>query len=131
MLRTNFLIFILVITISSFSLAQPKIDENPITIAANNDSITNNDLGKWYAVYNGVYLYGDKMNFEGCNNFGDVFEKMAKVRDVLQPSKSEEFGKAVNSIFEKYKTVPFDDNGKNQFLEDCNKVAVGIKGAID
>ena len=104
-----------------------------ITQAANEDSISNNDLAIWYSVYKSTYLYGTKFDFDGSKDFGVIFDKQRKVRDVLIPDKTVKFKVAVNDVFKKYEddTLKFDDNSKTKFLEECNSVAEGIRSAID
>lgn len=138
MLRRNFSIFIaiLLLTITA-SFAQNPLLKNEVVVqvkdAANADKITDSDLAIWYSVYNGTYLYCTKFDFGNSKDFGDVFDRQRKIRDKLLPSKTNTFGKTVNAVFEKYEAedLKFDDNSKNQFIEDLNKVSLGIKEAID
>lgn len=104
-----------------------------VTEAANLDKITNTDLSVWYSVYKSTYLYGTKFNFDNSNDFGIIFDKQRKVRDVLIPDKTDKFKAVINNIFKKYEddSLKFDDNSKNIFLEECNSVAEGIRAAID
>lgn len=102
-----------------------------VTEAANADSVSNEDLAIWYSIYRGTYLYGTKMNFDDANNFGIIFDKQRKVRDKLIPAKTDKLKTVVLSIVKKYEEENFDDNSKSKFLEDCNSIAKGLRGAID
>lgn len=139
MLQRNFLIFIatitLLITPNVFSYVQDDSPADAIAVAvrdaANEDKISNTDLGIWYSIYRGTYLYGAKMDFDGTEDFGVIFDKQRKVRDKMLPSKTDKFGKTINAYFDKYKTEKFDDNSKNELIETANSVAEGIRLAID
>lgn len=102
-----------------------------VTEAANTDSVSNEDLAIWYSVYRGTYLYGTKFNFDDSIDFGKVFDKQIKVRDKLVPSKTDKLKGVINSVFKKYEELPFDDNSKSKFLEECDSVAKGLRSAID
>ena len=139
MFRLNFLICIAILIGSTgnlFSFQNDKIID-PIAIAvtqaANEDKISNNDLAIWYSVYKSSYLYGTKFDFDGSKDFGVIFDKQRKVRDVLIPDKTVKLKIVVGDIFKKYEdnTLNFDDNSKSKFLEECNSVSIGLKNAID
>lgn len=102
-----------------------------VTEAANTDSVSNEDLAIWYSIYRGTYLYGTKFNFDDSIDFGKVFDKQIKVRDKLVPSKTDKLKGVINSVFKKYEELPFDDNSKSKFLEECDSVAKGLRSAID
>ena len=125
----------LVITFGGFALAQgpPAVDTvaSSVTEAANLDAVSNEDLAIWYSIYRGSYLYGTKFNFDGSTDFGKVFSKQVKVRDTLLPSKTDKLKGVINGVFKKYEELPFDDNSKNKFLEECDSVARGLRAAID
>lgn len=99
--------------------------------AANEDQISNKDLGIWYSIYKGTYLYGKEFDFEGQTDFGVIFDKQAAVRDKLLPNKTDKLKVAINSIFEKYKTLEYNDTNQSKFLEEVSSVAEGIKAGID
>jgi hypothetical protein len=128
-----FLASFVLLTVSVF--AQSPVDTNPVVIevrdAANADEVSNQDLGKWYSMYKGMYLYGTKFNFEGCNTFGDVESKLIKCRDKILPEKTKTFGAKLNSITKKYATLELTDDNKNKFLEDLNLICEGIKAGVD
>lgn len=135
MLRTNFLICIAALTLSVSSFAQNPINLNPIVVvikdAANADQVSNQDLGKWYSIYKGMYFYGTKFQFEGCNDFGDVEQKLIKCRDKILPEKTKTFGVEINKVTSKYKDLDFNDTNKDKFLEDLNLISEGVKAAVD
>ena len=121
---------------SLFSFQSDKVVDPiavAVTQAANEDKISNNDLAIWYSVYKSSYLYGTKFDFDGSKDFGVIFDKQRKVRDVLIPDKTVKLKVVVGNIFKKYEddTLNFDDNSKNKFLEECNSVSIGLKNAID
>ena len=99
--------------------------------AANEDQISNKDLGIWYSIYKGTYLYGKEFDFEGQTDFGVIFDKQVAVRDKLMPNKTDKFKGAINSIFEKYKELEYNDTNQSKFLEEVSSVADGIKAGID
>ena len=113
--------------------APPIVDNVAVVItgSANADEINNEDLAIWYSIYKGSELYGTKFNFDSKADFGVLFDKQRKVRDTLLPSKTKTLGVEINKVFLKYEELPFDDNSKNQFIEDCSSVARGLKAAID
>lgn len=135
MLRTNFLIFIAILTLAINSHAQSPVDTNTIVIevrdAANADGVSNQDLGKWYSIYKGLYIYGSKFDFEGCTTFGDVESKLVKCRDKILPEKTKTFGVKINSITKKYAALDLNDDNKNKLLEDLNLICEGIKAGVD
>lgn len=102
-----------------------------VTEAANTDSVSNEDLAVWYSIYRGTYLYGTKFNFDDSIDFGKVFDKQIKVRNALLPAKTEKLKVVINGVFKKYEELPFDDNSKSKFLEECDSVAKGLRDAID
>lgn len=102
-----------------------------VTEAANTDSVSNEDLAIWYSIYRGTYLYGTKFNLDNAVNFGVVFDKQIKVRDTLVPNKTGKLKDVINGVFKKYEELPFDDNSKSKFLEECDSIAKGLRGAID
>jgi hypothetical protein len=99
--------------------------------AANEDQISNKDLGIWYSIYKGTYLYGKEFDFEGQKDFGVIFDKQMSVRDKLMPNKTVKFKEAVNSVFEKYKELEYNDTNQSKFLEEVSSIADGIKAGID
>lgn len=115
--------------------AQSPIDTNPIVVevrdAANADEVSNQDLGKRYSMYRGMYLYGTQFNFEGCNTFGDIEAKLIKCRDKILPDKTKTLGAKINSIMKKYATLELTDDNKNKYLEDLNLVCEGLKAGVD
>lgn len=134
MFRASFLTFIVLLTTAVSNGFQPPVVDVvavSVTEAANADAVTNEDLATWYSIYRGSYLYGTKFNFDGAKDFGKVFAKQIKVRDTLLPAKTEKLKVVINGVFKKYEDVPFDDNSKNKFLEECDSVAKGLKNAID
>jgi hypothetical protein len=128
-----FLASFILLTVTTF--AQNPIDTNPIVVevrdAANTDEISNENLGKWYSMYRGMYIYGTKFNFDGCTTFGDVEAKLVKCRDKILPDKTKTFGAKLNSITKKYATLDLTDDNKNKFLEDLNLICEGIKAGVD
>lgn len=138
MFRARFLTCIAILTIATpFSLYADK-ENTPVdalavavTEAANADKISNEDLAIRYGIYRGTYIYGTKFNFDDTNDFGVIFDKQRKVRDKLVPDKTEKTKNLINSTFDKYKELPFDDNSKNKLLEECDSIAKGLRNAID
>jgi len=128
----KFILFFVLISGSVFGYQQEPTDiVASVKEAANADEISNEDLAIWYSIYRGTYLYGTKFDFDKAKDFGDIFDKQREIRDKLMPEKTKKFGPVINSIFLKYEELPFDDNNKNKFLEECNKVTEGIKAGID
>jgi hypothetical protein len=132
----HWIIAIVMVVTMPFALSDSKdtpVDSlaASVTEAANADNISNDDLAIRYSIYQGAYLYGTKFNFDDSTNFGVVFDKMTKIRNKLVPSKTEKTKEVINGILKKYEEMPFDDNSKSKFLEECNSIAKGIKDAID
>lgn len=121
------------LTPSLFSFYQPPVDPitSVITASANADGVSNTDLAIWYSIYHGTELYGTKFDFENAKGFGVLFDKQRKIRDKLLPDKTTTLGVEINKILKKYEEIPFDDNSKNQFIEECASIGRGIKAAID
>lgn len=128
-----FLASFILLTVTTF--AQNPIDTNPIVVevrdAANADNVSNQDLGKRYSMYRGMYLYGIHFNFEGCNTFGDVEAKLVKCRDKILPEKTNTLGAKINSIMKKYAELELNEDNKNKYLEDLNLVCEGLKAGVD
>jgi hypothetical protein len=128
-----FLASFILLTVTTF--AQNPIDTNPIVIevrdAANADNVSNQDLGKRYSMYRGMYLYGTHFDFEGCNTFGDVEAKLVKCRDKILPEKTSTLGAKINSIMKKYAELELNEDNKNKYLEDLNFVCEGLKAGVD
>jgi len=116
---------------SVFSYQDTASITQSIKDAANEDKVSNEDLAIFYSVYKGTYLYGTKFDFNGDKDFGVVFDKQRAIKAKLAPENAPKLGALINSLFLKYETLPFDDNNKNKFLEECNKVSEGIKAGID
>lgn len=141
-MRTNKIVALFIAICVVFGSASIDVfsffDETPVdpialsvTAAANEDAVNNSDLSAWYAIYRGSELYGSKFNFESKTDFGIIFDKQRKIRDTLLPSKTTTLGVTINNVFKKYEDMPFDDNSKNKFIEDCASIKNGIKAAID
>jgi hypothetical protein len=128
-----FLASFVLLTVTTF--AQNPIDTNVIVIevrdAANADNVSNQDLGKRYAMYRGMYLYGTHFDFEGCTTFGDIEAKLIKCRDKILPEKTSTLGAKINSIMKKYATLELNEDNKNKYLEDLNLVCEGLKAGVD
>ena len=126
---------VMLISASFLFVAAGPLTENPTVVAikdaANADLVSNQDLGKWYSIYKGMYFYGTKFQFEGCNDFGDVEQKLVKCRDKILPEKTKTFGVTINTVTAKYKDLEFNDDNKNKLLEDLNLIAEGIKAGVD
>ena len=134
MFRASFLICIALLTTAVSNGFQPPVVDVvavSVTEAANADGIDNKNLSEWYSIYHGSELYGTKFNFDNVNDFGIIFAKQRKIRDILLPDKTKTLGITINKIFKKYEDLPFDDNSKNQFIEDCASVSKGLKAAIN
>ena len=122
-------------TTSLFSFQDKPVDPIAVavTAAANEDGVDNTNLSIWYSVYKSTYLYGTKFDFESNTDFGVIFDKQRKIRDVLIPDKTVKLKVVIGDIFKKYEddALKFDDNSKTKFLEEVNSVAEGLKAAID
>ena len=84
----KFFIFI-VLCVSPTLLAQSdvtdgtKVSKN-ITDVANTEKVTNKELEKAYIAFKGGYQYGKMLEFEGCEDFGEMFDKLRLVTGKLK-----------------------------------------------
>lgn len=132
----HWIIAIVMVVTMPFALSDSKdtpVDSLAVSVTetANTENISNENLAIYYSIYQGTYLYGTKMNFDDANNFGTIFDKQRKIKDKLSASMPDKLKTLVNGTFKKYEEMPFDDNSKSKFLEECNSIAKGIKDAID
>lgn len=128
------IVVIVILTPFAFSDSKDTPVDNlavSVTEAANTENISNENLAIYYSIYQGTYLYGTKMNFDDANNFGTIFDKQRKIKDKLAASMPDKLKTIVNGTFKKYEELPFDDNSKSKFLEECSSIAKGLRGAID
>lgn len=135
------LIILVIIVIFIFSIGglssfgQSPINEDPLVVsikeAANKDVVTNQDLGKIYGIYRGTYYYGQTFNFDGAKDFGGIFDKQRKIKELHGSFRAPTLGPLIDATFKKYEDINLDDNSKNSFLEDVNKVALGLKAGIE
>lgn len=118
-------------------IAQDNTDlnSNPIVSSvkntANSENISNSELEKAYIAYRAAYNYGRLLEFEGCTNFGELFDRMRLITGRLKYVRNQKLSDEVYSILKKYEDREFDSQSKAEFLDDCFYVSVGLEKAMD
>ena len=104
-------------------------DKEAVAKAVKEDAISVQDCRKWYTVYKGAYIYVKELDAVGCNDFGDVFERVRVVRDKTMPSKGNpNFVKA--SDLSKYADLDFTPENKTDLAEDLFQICEGLKAGM-
>lgn len=104
-----------------------------ITAIANAEKVSNSDLEKAYIAFRGGYYYGKMLEFEGCEDFGEMFDKLRLVTGKLQYVSNKELSDASYEelkYFEK-ETTKFDDENKALFLDKLYYISEGLKNGIE
>lgn len=123
----KFATFALFVLLSCTAFA---IDKDIVLKAVQADKVSTQDCRKWYSVYYGTYLYVKEFDCEGSRDFGDVADKMRRIRDKIAPAKGAvEFAKAVD--FSKYAELEFTPENKTDFAEDLYQVCEALKKQIE
>lgn len=112
-------------TISAFAIDADKVKE-----AIVKDQMSVQDMRKWYSVYKGAYVYVKEYEAVGSNDFADIFDKMIKVRNKLDPKKGNTNFVAETSL-EKYKTEKYTPEALTDLADDFFAISEGIRKAIE
>jgi hypothetical protein len=113
-------------------LALSMIVPTTVTEAVKKDDISIQDCRKWYTIYKGANLYVKEYDAIGSNDFGDIFDKLAMVRDKADPKKGNvNFIEATNPELLKYKTLEYTPENKTDLADDLYNIAEGLKKAME
>lgn len=116
---------ILLLLCAVSSAADPKV----VTNSVKEDSMSEQDMRKWYSIYKGAYIYVKEYDAVGCKDFGDVFDKMRVVRDKNLPTKGNVNFVKATSLTE-FETMDFTEDNKNKLSSELNNISEGLKEAI-
>lgn len=102
-----------------------------ITAVANAENIPNKELEKAYVAYMGAYQYGKLMEFDGCEDFGELFDKMRLVTTRLKYVPNKALSDTVYAEMKNFEEVEFNDQHKAEFLDVAYYVGEGLKNAME
>jgi len=119
------LFIFLLSTMSAFAIDSDKVKE-----AIQKDQMSVQDMRKWYSVYKGAYVYVKEYDAVGSNDFADIFDKMIKVRNKLDPKKGNTNFVSETSL-EKYKTEKYTPEALTDLADDFFAISEGIRKAIE
>jgi len=138
MLIRNFIIFIVLCVSPLLAQTEPlKTDGAKITSSiktvANSENIPNSELEKAYIAYMGAYQYGKLMEFDGCEDFAELFDKMRLVTTRLKYVPNNKLSDAAYAELKYFENedIKFDDQHKAEFLDVTYYIAEGLKAAIE
>lgn len=106
------------------------IDSDKVKEAIQKDQMSVQDMRKWYSVYKGAYVYVKEYDAVGSNDFADIFDKMIKVRNKLDPKKGNTNFVSETSL-EKYKTEKYTPEALTDLADDFFAISEGIRKAIE
>ena len=133
MLIRSFIIFTVLCV--SHLLAQSNILDNQIVTTirdvANSENVPNSELEKAYIAYEGAHLWGHKLNYEGAQDFGEIFDNMRIIVNKLEYVKNSKLSDATFEVMKKYEDLPYDDGNKAKLTDDLNYIALGLVGAME
>lgn len=119
-------------------LAQNPIDDiskNPIVSSirdtANKENIPNSELEKAYIAFRAAYNYGHLLEFEGCEDFGELFDKMRLITGRLKYVQNMPLSDASYKILAKYEDLEFNSKTKSEFTDDVYYISLGLEKAMD
>ncbi|HRA10058.1 MAG TPA: hypothetical protein PKX31_00220 [Chitinophagaceae bacterium] len=85
----------------------------------------------------GAYQYGKLLDFEGCEDFAELFDKMRLVTTRLQYVRNAKLSDAAYAELKEFEKddkgnpIPFDSEHQAAFMEKAYQVAEGLKAAIE
>ena len=102
-----------------------------ITKVANAENIPNRELEKAYIAYMASYQYGKLLEFEGCEDFGELFDNMRVVTTRLKYVTNENLSNAALAELKDFEKKEFGPEEKAEYLDTVYYIADGLKKAME
>jgi len=111
------------------------LDENPIVVSikdtANAQNIPNGELEKAFIAFRAAYNYGHLLEFEGCQDFGELFDRMRLITGRLKYVQNVPLSDASYKILSKYEDREFNSQTKSEFIDDVYYISIGLEKAME
>jgi len=111
------------------------LDENKIVVSikdtANAQNIPNGELEKAYIAFRAAYNYGHLLEFEGCEDFGELFDRMRLITGRLKYVQNVPLSDASYKILSKYEDKEFNSQTKSEFIDDVYYISIGLEKAME
>jgi len=113
------------------SLPNNNTTESNITAVAQAENIPNSELEKAYIAYRASYQYGKLLEFEGCEDFGELFDSMRLVTTRLKYVPNQKLSDAAYAELKSFEDKNFCPQEKAEFLDKVYYISEGLKAAIE
>lgn len=108
-----------------------EITADNITKVANAENIPNRELEKAYIAYMASYQYGKLLEFEGCEDFGELFDNMRVVTTRLKYVPNQKLSDAAYAELKPFEDKSFGPEEKAEYLDTVYYIADGLKKAME
>ena len=112
-------------------LAQSTPSKNNIYEVAQAENIPNRELEKAYIAYQSAYQYGKLLEFEGCEDFAELFDNMRLVTTRLKYVPNQKLSDAAYAELKSFEDKSFGPQEKAEFLDKVSYIADGLKKAME
>lgn len=126
----NFFIFI-ALCVSPLLLAQSTPSKNSIYEVAQAENVPNRELEKAYIAYMASYQYGKLLEFEGCEDFGELFDNMRLVTTRLKYVTNAKLSDAAYEELKSFEDKNFGPQEKAEFLDKVSYISSGLRMAME
>lgn len=107
------------------------IKPNNIYEVAQAENIPNRELEKAYIAYKATYQYGKLLEFEGCEDFAELFDNMRVVTTRLKYVTNEKLSNAAYAELKDFEKKEFGPDQKAEFLDKVSYIASGLRTAME
>lgn len=104
---------------------------NNIYEVAQAENIPNRELEKAYIAYQSAYQYGKLLEFEGCEDFAELFDNMRLVTTRLKYVSNEKLSDAAYAELKSFEGKEFGPQEKAEFLDKVSYIASGLRTAME
>ena len=95
------------------------------------ENIPNKELEKAYIAYMAAYQYGKLLEFEGCEDFSELFDNMRIVTTRLKYVSNEKLSDAAYSELKSFESKEFGPQEKAEFLDSVYYIGAGLKNSME
>lgn len=104
---------------------------NNIYEVAQAENIPNRELEKAYIAYKATYQYGKLLEFEGCEDFAELFDNMRLVTTRLKYVPNQKLSDAAYTELKDFEDKEFGPDQKAEFLDKVSYIASGLRTAME
>lgn len=112
-------------------LAQSTPSKNSIYEVAQAENVPNRELEKAYIAYMASYQYGKLLEFEGCEDFGELFDNMRLVTTRLKYVTNAKLSDAAYEELKSFEDKNFGPQEKAEFLDKVSYISSGLRMAME